>query len=113
MSELARTVHEIEVARLRAACAKINDVVCQELGKALGYPWYKDNQEIFPGAMEADGVCVGDHVAESLAAEAARRIERLEAQVAELEGRERFYLHAIRVQGEKAATFAELGDGHE
>lgn len=49
----------------------------QTLGKALGYPWYKDDQKNFPGSTEKDGVCVGEHVAESIASEAANRIEKL------------------------------------
>lgn len=60
------------------------DEVQQILGKALGYPWYKDDQKNFPGATEADGVCIGDHVPASIAAEAARRIAELEAAWAEL-----------------------------
>ena len=56
---------------------KHDDAICQTLGKALGYPRYCDDQKNFPGATEADGVCVGDHVAESLAEEAARRIKEL------------------------------------
>ena len=50
----------------------------QILGKALGYPWYKDDPKNFPNATEADGVCVGDNTACSLANEAAKRIEDLE-----------------------------------
>lgn len=47
----------------------------QALGKALGYPWYKDDQKNFPGATAADGVCIGEHVPATLAAEAAHRLE--------------------------------------
>lgn len=68
---------EAENARLREACSKQNDDVCQVLGKALGYPWYKDDQTNFPGADESNGVCVGDHAAESIADEAAKTIARL------------------------------------
>lgn len=68
---------EAEIIRLREALAKQNDEICQTLGKALGYPWYKDDQQNFPGATEENGVCVGEHVAESLAMEAARKIEQL------------------------------------
>lgn len=46
----------------------------QVLGKALGYPWFKDDQENFPGSTEKDGVCIGDHVAETILEEAAQRI---------------------------------------
>ena len=50
----------------------------QILGKALGYPWYKDDPKNFPNATEADGVCIGDHTAWSLAMCAADRIRDLE-----------------------------------
>lgn len=50
-----------------------NDEICQIAGKALGYPWFKDDQKNFPGATVEDGVCVGDHVAESIVEELARR----------------------------------------
>lgn len=51
----------------------------QTLGKALGYPWFRDDQKNFPGATAADGVCVGEHVPESLAAEAATWLRRMTA----------------------------------
>jgi len=66
-----------ENARLRRAMSHENDDICQTLGKALGYPWYKDDQGNFPGADESNGVCVGDHVAVSIADEAAKTIARL------------------------------------
>ena len=50
----------------------------QILGKALGYPWYKDDPDIFPKATEADGVCVGIETAWSLAMIAADKIKELE-----------------------------------
>jgi hypothetical protein len=46
----------------------------QILGKALGYPWFKDDQKNFPGATEANGVCVGEHVPVTLAMEAAKQL---------------------------------------
>ena len=52
-------------------------LICQILGKALGYPWYKDDQKNFPGATEADGVCVGEHTAETIAGKAATVIKEL------------------------------------
>jgi len=77
-AQLAEAWREIE--RLRNVAVKMNAEVCQTLAQALGrYPWYKDDQTNFPGATEADGVCVGEHVAESLALEAGREIERLRA----------------------------------
>jgi hypothetical protein len=75
---LEDAAHEIE--RLRLGYTTLNSEVCQCLGKALGYPWYKDDQENFPGATEDSGVCAGDHVAETIAAEAARQIGNLEAE---------------------------------
>lgn len=66
-----------EIDRLQHASYQLHEEVCQTLGKALGYPWLKDDQDNFPGATEADGVCVGEHVAESLAVEAAKEIKRL------------------------------------
>jgi hypothetical protein len=69
-----------EIERLRLGYTTLNSEVCQYLGKALGYPWFKDDQENFPGATEDSGVCTGAHVAETIAAEAARRIGNLEAE---------------------------------
>jgi urease accessory protein UreF len=76
MEKMADELTELrkEVERLRAACLQQGNDICQTLGKVLGYPWYKDDQENFPGATESDGVCVGEHIAETLAMEAARRI---------------------------------------
>lgn len=58
----------------RKTMVRENEEICQILGKALGYPWYKDDKKNFPGATEANGVCVGDHVAVTLAMEAAHKI---------------------------------------
>lgn len=77
-------------AELLDASVRSSFEIEQTLGKALGYPWYKDDQKNFPGATEADGVCVGDHVPESLALEAAERIataRRVEAENADLRAR--------------------------
>lgn len=70
---------EAEITGLRRAYFVEGDDICQTLGKALGYPWFKDDQDTFPNAVEADGVCVGEHVAASIAGEAASRITALEA----------------------------------
>ena len=75
-----------EVERLRRACAAEELDIQQTLGKALRYPWFKDDPKNFPGATEKDGVCVGGHVAASLADEAAKRIESLAAEVERLRG---------------------------
>lgn len=74
--QCAREIAEAkqEIQRLRYACIKTEEEIQQTLGKALGYPWYKDDQKNFPAATEEHGVCVGDHVAETLAMEAARTI---------------------------------------
>jgi hypothetical protein len=57
----------------------------QILGKALGYPWYKDDPDIFPKATEADGVCVGIETAWSLAMIAADKIKELENKASTIE----------------------------
>lgn len=59
-----------QIAGYQRECNEVEQV----LGKALGYPWYKDDPKNFPDATEADGVCVGDHVPGSIAAEAADRL---------------------------------------
>ncbi len=90
---LASSGDHAELARLKAAMSKSNDEICQSLGKALGYPWFKDDQRNFPGATEGNGVCVGDHVAESIADEAASRISALLAEIT-----------ALRAESENART---------
>ena len=84
---LVREIDRLEAEVVRAngerictqeAYRKMDSEVVQTLGKALHYPWLKDDQKNFPGATEEDGVDVGDHVSESLAAEAAKRIAELE-----------------------------------
>lgn len=64
--------------QLEKAFSKQNEEVCQTLGQALGYPWYMSDLTNFPDATEENGVCVGDHVVESIATEAAKHIEALE-----------------------------------
>ncbi|MCK9599143.1 MAG: hypothetical protein M0R06_08895 [Sphaerochaeta sp.] len=71
-----RTIAEAE--RIISAHQRECQEVEQLLGQALHYPWYKDDQRNFPGATEADGVCLGDHVTVSIAAEAAAKIRELE-----------------------------------
>ena len=70
-----------ELDRLRTGISRQEYEIQQSLGKALGYPWYKDDPKNFPGSTEKDGVCVGDHVAETLAMEAARKINDLQLAV--------------------------------
>jgi len=59
----------------------------QILGKALDYPWFKDDQKNFPDATEEHGVCVGDHVAITLAMEASDKIKQLKDRVEKLSKR--------------------------
>jgi hypothetical protein len=71
-AEIAKRDAEIE--RLRQSVMKENEAICQTLGQALGYPWFCDDPKNFPDATDLDGVCVGDHVAATLAQEAADRL---------------------------------------
>lgn len=74
---------EAKVRDLKDGAIKSANEIEQTLGIALGYPWYKDDFKSFPNATVADGVCVGDNVPESLAAEAADRIQSLTTQLEE------------------------------
>jgi len=77
----AKTRRELDLetdnTRLRDAVSKQQHEIEQTLGKALRYPKFCDDQKNFPGSTEADGVIVGEHVAETLAAEAAAEIVAL------------------------------------
>lgn len=64
------------IAFLERAIAQQNQEIEQICGKALGYPWFKDDQKNFPGATEADGVCAGEHVAETIVAELANAYQK-------------------------------------
>jgi hypothetical protein len=64
----------------------------QIAGKALGYPWFKDDQKNFPGATDQDGVCVGEHVGATIVQELANKytallekVKRQESRITELE----------------------------
>ena len=90
-AEIARLRAEVEAlkaedARLRKTWQKENDELVQILGKALQYPRFVDDQSVFPGATEADGVCVPCHTALSIADEAAEKIEALKADNRHLRG---------------------------
>ena len=63
---------------------KQNNEICQMLGKALGYPQMIDDQATFPGATKADGVCVGEHIAVTLAREVATEIAALQKRIVKL-----------------------------
>jgi hypothetical protein len=73
----SQTIYRFELLELRNRVIADEQEIEQILGKALGYPWYKDDQKNFPGTTEADGVCIGDHVAVTIAMEAADRITKL------------------------------------
>lgn len=78
MSDQKRIFEKIlEIQAMKQELYEIEQI----LGKALGYPRYCDDQENFPDATEADGVCTGDHTAVTLAMEAAARIEELKEQL--------------------------------
>ena len=60
--------------RFKAACIQMQHEVCQTLGKALGFPMYKDDQVVFPGADDSIGYFTEPHTAESMADLALDRI---------------------------------------
>lgn len=64
--------------QLERSCMRQEEHIQQILGKALHYPLTQSNLSCDVDDYKSDGVCVGEHVAESIAAEAAQRIERLE-----------------------------------
>ena len=74
----AQAARIAELERKIDGHAKEGHPVEQALGKALRYPWFRDDRKSFPDATEADGVCVGEHVPGTLAEEAAARIAALE-----------------------------------
>lgn len=80
----SKAVPSADLDRLRFAAVRQQRDIQQTLGKALGYPKFCDDKKNFPDATEADGFCVGDHVAESLANETASELDRLRAECDEL-----------------------------
>jgi hypothetical protein len=76
-SDLAYLIERVERAeRERDGWAKHANACAQIAGKALGYPWYKDDQKNFPGATEAEGVCIGDHVPDTIVEELVNAYEK-------------------------------------
>ena len=73
------------IKHMRDGIAKQNQTIEQACGKVLGYPWFKDDQKNFPGSTEKDGVCVGDHVAETIVSELAKRHTEALARIKRLE----------------------------
>lgn len=105
LARLQSTVTEqaATIERFRKAGAEQNEEICQTLGQALGYPWFKDDPKNFPGSDESHGVCVGDHVAETIASEAAETIAELR--------RERDTLIEAWPEGEDSAEIRRHPDG--
>ena len=87
IEELKRQLNEANqrIKHLRDGIAKQNQTIEQACGKVLGYPWFKDDQKNFPGATEKDGVCVGEHVAETIVSELAKRHTEVLARIKRLE----------------------------
>lgn len=72
-----------EIARLRTEltqCKRELENCGQAAGKALGYPWFKDDQKNFPGATEDNGVCIGEHTSATIVEELADNFARLQAE---------------------------------
>jgi hypothetical protein len=82
------------VQDLRRKCGEEDYAIQQTLGKALGYPWFKDDPANFPDATEDDGVCVGEHVGATLAMQAAERIAGLASAVRTLRAALKPWMHA-------------------
>ena len=83
LTDYDRTIDKLfgdiqKLKEVRDKMIKESQEIEQILGKALGYPWYKDDLKNFPNDTEADGVCIGDHTAWSLAMCAADKIKELE-----------------------------------
>lgn len=84
-----------ELDALRARAEELERVVngyqrhlreCEQIaGKALGYPWFRDDQENFPGATEDDGVCIGEHVGDTIVAELADAYAKVRVRAARAE----------------------------
>lgn len=83
-------IHEALTARLAEAERQRDGYrhhlhECEQIaGKALGYPWFKDDQKNFPAATEADGVCIGEHVGDTIVAELATRLAEVEREAEKL-----------------------------
>jgi len=75
---------EKDCKQLQEVAQKADEEICQTLGKALGYPWFKDDPKNFPESTEADGVCVGDHCGATLALEMVDRMSELETKIKRL-----------------------------
>ena len=84
------------------------------------FPDAKDDQKNFPDAKEADGVCVGDHVAESLVMELIDKFKELEDKLQKqwewsqcaLDWRESEIIKARADERKKIATWIQKNDNH-
>lgn len=65
-----REKDKAEIERIKRGYSKELWDAEQVLGKALGYPFYKDDPKNFPDCTEANGVCTGEHTTVTLAMEA-------------------------------------------
>lgn len=75
-----------EIERLKNIGARFSHEVEQTLAQAIGgFPWYKDDQKNFPGATEADGVCIGELVTEDIVDHAAKLIREHNASIRPIE----------------------------
>lgn len=83
----------LRIDQLKQGYRKELHAVEQALGVVLGYPRFCDDQKNFPGSTEADGVCIGEHVASTIAIEAAERIRKLEGEVERL----RRYISCVEI----------------
>jgi len=71
-----------KLRRAENAYYDVSNEVEQVLGKVLGYPKFADDPKNFPPPhKDPDLVCVGEHVPQSIAEEAAARIRSLEKQL--------------------------------
>ena len=82
LTDYDRTIDKLygdiqKLKEVRDKMIKESQEIEQILGKALGYPWYKDDPTNFPNATEADGVCVAPNTAASLAMHAADKIKMM------------------------------------
>ena len=113
--EMTRIERELNAANDRIK--RLNTEIEQTCGKVLDYPWYKNDQKNFPGSTEVDGVCVGEHIAETIASELARkytglkqRIKRLEEELNELRSDESRLLNSNGELERRINRLLEAGD---
>jgi len=67
---------EQEIQRLRNVIITQSNTIVTTLAPALGYPLYCDDQDTFPNTDPSNGYNIGDNTAESLAMEAADKLQR-------------------------------------